>query len=81
MNIRSYSKIFELEFENGIHLPCLSKKNVLMYESIDISKSMTEETNLNNNASAKLDKASFRYTVDSEFISNIRLFFQLLFFG
>lgn len=68
LSIRPNTKIIEIGFGNGMHLPYLfEKETTLMYEGVEISRAMVEDANLNNDVFVKSGKATFKYTLESDF--------------
>lgn len=70
LDIRPNTKIFEIGFGNGMHLPYLfEKESTLIYEGLEISEAMVEEANLNNTTFVQSDKATFRQITDADTLS------------
>lgn len=67
VNIRPYTKLFEIGFGNGMHLSYLfEKESTLIYEGVDISQAMVMEARKNNEMLVKSGQAIFRHTAESE---------------
>lgn len=80
LNIRPNTRVFELGFGNGMHLSYLfEKEDTLIYDGVDISQAMVEEANLNNSILVKSGKATFNYTLESDFLSVPDSFFDYCF--
>lgn len=68
LNIRPHSRVFEIGFGNGMHLPYLFEKaTTLTYKGIEISQAMVEESNSNNKELIKCGRVTFIYAPECEF--------------
>lgn len=68
--IKPNSKVLEIGFGNGMHLPYLfEKETTLKYEGIEISQAMVDEANLNNDQLVKSGQAVFKHTTENELVS------------
>lgn len=70
LNLCPCTKVFELGFGNGMHLPYLfGKENTLIYEGIDISQAMVGEAKVNNDILVESGRATFRHISETEPLS------------
>lgn len=68
LKIYPQSKIFEIGFGNGMHLPYLfDKETTLKYEGIEISEAMTKEANENNKELISSGQVKFCCTPEFKF--------------